>query len=177
VAEAQARLHAAKLEEYWAWMRWQKVDEIPGHRFLAPSAVDQSPSGPDLFGARDVYLRLKGEGRGSLFADAANRAVNYAVQAIGNKPLTDYRKADATRYRDSLQDRGLSPSSVRRVLATLRAIINFAINEFGLDTTNPFNGLYIGSQPQENGRTPLSLEKSSKQLLLFTIIGLNNDLG
>lgn len=135
-------------------MRWQ-TREIPAHRFLAPAAGLQDPSGPDLIAARDVYVRLRGEGRGSLFEEAANRAFSYAVKAIGNKPLSDYRKADATRYRDSLQRRGLSSSSVRRVMATLRAMVNFAINEFGLDIANPFNGLYIGSQSQDNARKPI----------------------
>jgi hypothetical protein len=50
---------------------------------------------------------------------------------------------DAGQFRDYLLDCGMSSSSVRRVIASVRAILNLVIKEYGLSRPNIFNGVFI----------------------------------
>ena len=45
--------------------------------------------------------------------------------------------------RDALIDRGLSVLSVRRIFTTVKAVINLAIAEHGLDIRNAFAAIYM----------------------------------
>ena len=45
--------------------------------------------------------------------------------------------------RDVLIDRGLNVLSVRRSFTTIKAIINLAIAEHGLDMRNPFSSIFM----------------------------------
>ena len=49
---------------------------------------------------------------------------------------------DALKFRDWLIAKGLSGSSVTRVMSSLKAVINFATSELALETRNPFIGIY-----------------------------------
>ena len=62
---------------------------------------------------------------------------------IENKPLHAISRKDATAVRDDLVAKGLAPPSVTRVLTTIKAVINFAIQEEGLELSNPFKGLFV----------------------------------
>ena len=74
-----------------------------------------------------MYLRLKGSNKPKTFHSAVERALGYVVKVIGNKPLLAISRKDAAAVRDDLVAKGLAPSSVTRVLTTIKAVINFAI--------------------------------------------------
>jgi len=151
VAIARATGAACKLDEYWYHLRTQDAD-LPGkhllrHGLSRPAATPTE--GPavtsdalTLSEAVLTYLRLKGRGRAETFHRAAHRACGYVIDVCGDKPLTDYTKADANAFRDALISRGLAGSSITRIFGTVRAVFNFAVSEEGLSIISPFANVY-----------------------------------
>ena len=76
---------------------------------------------------------------------------------IGNKPLQAISRKDAASVRDDLVAKGLAPSSVTRVLTTIKAVINFAIQEEGIELSNPFKGLLVDKSIGLKNRMPVPL--------------------
>lgn len=62
---------------------------------------------------------------------------------VNDKPLDEYTASDAIAFRDSLAKRGLSPVTIKKIFARIKAVHNFATKENGLDITNPFTGVHI----------------------------------
>ena len=65
------------------------------------------------------------------------------IDQLGGRPLCDYSTVDAGELRDALIDRGLSVLTDRRIFATLKAVINLAIAEHGLEIRNAFSAIYM----------------------------------
>jgi len=99
----------------------------------------------------DAYSRKKQEQR----FDRVRRHLFDVIKS--DQPLGAVRKRHAREVRDKLSE-GRSPSSVRRMINDLKAVFNFAIQEFELDATrNPFASLELperNSQPIDD-RMPL----------------------
>ena len=57
----------------------------------------------------------------------------------------------------------MDSSSVKRVFSSVKAIVNLAINELGVDSKNAFAGVYLASRGDAKKRKPLSND-SLKQL-------------
>lgn len=147
-------VHAAKLDEFWFRLRFNG-GQVPGHhRLLNDEERTRSPS-PTLLEAKALYLRLKGVGRSKTFHMGADRAVDYLINASGNKPLLAYTKSDATTFRDALYDRNLSTSSVERVMSTIKAIVAFVLSESGITAPNPFSGVYLTRKEKSSDRKPI----------------------
>ena len=108
--------------------------------------------------ALQVYLDLKGKNRPRSFEAAATRTCNYLIGIAGNKPLGDYTRVDALKFREWLIDRGLTGSSVTRNFSYLKAVFNFAVSEYALDVTNPFIGVYHDRQAGVIKRQPIPIE-------------------
>ena len=89
------------------------------------------------------YLQLKGIGKAKAFYQTATRNVGVVMDQLGDRPLCDYSKVDAGKVRDALINIGLSVLSVRRTFATVKAVINLAIAERGLDIRNAFSAIYM----------------------------------
>lgn len=149
MALARANSAAVKLNEYWYHLRSQDA-ELPGKHLLRhgvspPSKVlepDVTTDALTLSEAVVTYVRLKGTGRPKTFEQAAHRSCGYVLDVCGDKPLPDYTKADANRFRDTLISKGLAGSSITRIFGTVRAVFNFAVAEEGLQTTSPFANVY-----------------------------------
>lgn len=159
LARGRAMMAAAKLDEYWSHLRLSQTD-LPGRKFLlqaqeayqrasAPrhKIVQEKETGskivsPSLAEALIHYIAQKGAGRVDTFRRAAERACGYLVDAAGGKPLSDYTRADALALRDYLVAKGLSGSSITRILGSIRAVINFNIGELALSHGNPFVSVY-----------------------------------
>jgi integrase len=117
---------------------------------------------PTIEDALNLYLDLKGVGRGELFFRAARRNVRYLVTALGLKTLDKYTTTDASRLREwLLKEQQISTSSVARVFASIKAMTNFAINELGLEIRNPFSGVYIPPSDAQK-RHAISIENIRK---------------
>jgi integrase len=167
IAEARARKAADQLEEYWFHLRCQDR-ELPGKHMLRlgkQSILLKQPSSPEasqttvlLSEAVEVYLGLKGRDKPATYRRAAERACGYVIDACGDKPLDTYTKSDSNAFRDSLIKRGLAGSSMTRVFASVRAIVNFAASEQGLMINNPFSGVYYDREAGVSDRLPIPPE-------------------
>ena len=148
-AMALARSASAKLEAYWHSLRLA-YGEVTAQHLVAlrdqgqrEQAKVEKSLGLSLAEAGEMYLRLKGSNKPKTFHSAVERALGYVVKVIGNKPLQAISRKDAAAVRDDLVAKGLAPSSVTRVLTTIKAVINFAIQEEGIELSNPFKGLFV----------------------------------
>ena len=108
-----------------------------------------------LSDALKIYLRLKGKGRGKLYFTHAERNMGLAITCLGDKDITALRRSDAGKFRDFLISRKLSTESIRRVLATVRASVNFASSEYGLNIANPFSNTYVPTVGEKRKRLPI----------------------
>ena len=167
VAASRAARAPQKLDEYWYHLRITDMDLPCKHLLRLGSDVQRGMSaaidGPgdgalSLSEAVAIYLRLKGAGRPVPFHRGAERSCGYVVVICGDKAITAYTKADATKFHDALIARGLAGSSITRVFGTVRSIINFAANESGVALTNPFTGVYYDRQAGVSDRSPLPFD-------------------
>lgn len=138
---------SVELESYWASQRLSNI--LGKHILTSPPQVEietasnQTIEAPTFAKAKELYLRLKGTDKGEYFFVYTERNAKYFVEAVGDKPITEYTKLDGGKYRDSLIARGLTMSSVRRIYTTSRAILNVAISEYGLGINNPLANIYF----------------------------------
>ena len=82
---------------------------------------------PALSDACDLYLRLRGIGRDKVFKRTAKRNTAYVIEVLGDRILDTYLCSDATSLRDWLLGKGMTVKTAKRVLASVRAIVNLTI--------------------------------------------------
>ena len=104
--------------------------------------VKSLPS-PKLYEAMHLYLQLKGVGKAKTFHPAAMRNLGFVVNVVGDKAIADYSTIDAGKVRDAMIAIGLAILSIKRTFITIKAIINLAIAEYGLDIRNPFSAIFM----------------------------------
>ncbi len=122
-------------------------------------------NGPTLSDAVAAYLRLKSANRSSTFEASVTRSCGYLVDCCGMKELTAYARADVTKFRDFLFDKGLNGASVARVFRTVRAVravINLTLSEFGLSIIRPFSNGYFDRSSGVKERLPIKPEDIKK---------------
>ena len=102
-----------------------------------------------------LYQRLKGGEKTKLFFEGSERSMRYLIDCVGHESLTDLAPSDAGKFRDYLFDRGMASASVKRVISSVRAILNIAIKEYGLERANIFNGTFIPTDAQTKKRLPV----------------------
>ena len=147
---------AARLDEQWLMLRI-KHNQSPASQLLVdPEHKSEMPLISEIL---ECYLETKGCGKAKLFFVHAKRNVGYVISALGDKSIDLYSKKDAVEFRNWLIKRGLQSSSIQRVFSSVKAILNFAINEFGYDYANPFTGVYIAPEEEKEKRRPLTLEE------------------
>lgn len=115
---------------------------IPAIHLVKANDVKSLPS-PTLSEAMHLYLQLKGVGKVKTFHQAAIRNVGVVLDVVGDKPIADYSTIDAGKVRDTMIAKGLAVLSVKRTFITIKAIINLAIAEHGLDSRNPFSAIFM----------------------------------
>ena len=64
--------------------------------------------------------------------------------------------------RDHLLGRGLKVTSVSRIFATIRAVVNLTIGEEGLDLRNPFANTFLPKDPNHEKRKAIPLDVIKK---------------
>ena len=167
-----ARSASAKLEAYWHSLRLA-YGEVPAQHLVTLRVQDQRKQakveqslGLSLAEAGEMYRRLKGSNKPKTFHSAVERALGYVVKVIGNKPLHAISRKDAAAVRDDLVAKGLAASSVTRVLTTIKAVINFAIQEEGIDLSNPFKGLFVDKSIGPKKRMPVPLNDLQRVQLI-----------
>ncbi|WP_321343057.1 site-specific integrase [Breoghania sp.] len=106
---------------------------------------------PTLADAKRLYISEKITGDINEVTKRARleRVVGYMAHAVDeSRPLSSLTREDAREVRDHMiRDLEMRPSTVRRYLNDVRALINHGLTEFGLrDAQNPFLNLHIRSQ-------------------------------
>jgi integrase len=152
-SRAKALKHAQvicqRLDERWLPMR---LDALGLGNVIANDV--KAVAAPTLSEATQQYLQLKGMSKAKTFHQAALRNAGTVIEICGDRVVTEYRTTDAGQVRDVLIDRGLNVLSVRRSFTTIKAIINLAIAEHGLDMRNPFSSIFM---PEADSKKRLSI--------------------
>ena len=131
-AVRSAKSIAQRLEDYWLSLRLAKLDIPALHLVGDKTLIPSQSSFLHLTEALHLYLRLKGMNKDEVFKRGAERNIQSVVDVLGDRPLADYSSSDAAAYRDFLLKKGLATNSVKRNFATIRSIINLAIQELSL---------------------------------------------
>ena len=149
-----------RLEDYWLGLRLQDMD-IPAIQVVKPSnsVIDD---GLILSEACELYLRLKGVGKDKVFIRTANRNTQYVTNLLGDRPISSYSSNEAAQFRDWCIEQGMGIKTVKRVFSSIRAIINLAIAEEGLDCSNAFAKTYFPDDDNAQSRQPFSMEDIRK---------------
>ncbi|EJW20626.1 hypothetical protein IMCC14465_15130 [alpha proteobacterium IMCC14465] len=108
--------------------------------------------------ALDLYLRLKGNGKGEAFERTARRNIEQFYAVVGDPSIGELTSADAASFRDHLIERGLASSSVKRCFASIRSIVSLAIQEHGLPITNPFAKVFIPADDRSKSRPTMPVK-------------------
>ncbi len=78
-----------------------------------------------------------------MFIRTANRNTSYVTKLLGDRPISSYSSNEAAQFRDWCIDRGMGIKKVKRVFASVRAIVNLVIAEEGLDCSNASANTYF----------------------------------
>jgi integrase len=162
---ANAAIRASKsinqrLEDYWLGLRLQHMD-IPAIQVVKSSDAVANDS-LLMTEACELYLRLKSIGRGPVFIRTAKRNTDYVTQLLGDKAISSYSSAEAGQLRDWCMKQGMSVPTVKRVFSSIRAIINLAISEQGLECRNPFANTFFPDDDNVQSRQPISIQDIRK---------------
>ena len=153
-----AKSIAQRLEDYWLSLRLANID-VPALHLLRERPLKLSRSFCiTLSDALGLYLRLKGANKDKVFRRGAERNIQSVVDVLSDRPLDEYSSSDAAAYRDYLLKRGLTTNSVKRNFATIRSVINLAIQEHGLECRNPFSKVYLPDLDDAKKRKPIPIE-------------------
>ena len=153
---------AQRLEDYWLSLRLANLD-IPGLHLLRDRPLPTtSTSSQTLHDALELYLRLKGVGKGKVFRRGAERNIQTVIDVLGDRPIDAYLSSDAASLRDYLLGKGLTTNSVKRNFSTIRSIINLCIQEHGLDCRNAFSRVYLPDLEDNKRRKPITLENTRR---------------
>jgi integrase len=158
---ASAAVRASKsinqrLEDYWLGLRLQNMD-IPAIQVVRSNDNLQDNT-IKLSEACELYLRLKGVGKDKVFIRTAQRNTGYVTKLLGDRPISSYSSNEAAQFRDWCIGQGMGIKTVKRVFASVRAIINLAISEEGFDCSNAFAKTYFPDDDRSNSRQPISME-------------------
>jgi integrase/uncharacterized protein YcgL (UPF0745 family) len=135
---------ASKLDNFWLQMRVSQMD-VPAAELLITGHPTETFTSfaPKLSDALDTYCRLKGKGRSKQFFSTAKRNVGSVIEKLGDRQVDTYSSSDAASYRDWLLEQSLTPSSIKRMFGTIRAVFTLTIQEHGLGCQNPFARTYL----------------------------------
>ena len=154
-AIASAIVLSEKLESFWNGM---KLEDIISQHSMTVERQTNGESSISLSEALDLYLRLKGKGRGEAFERTARRNIEQFNAVGGDPSIGELTSADAAIFRDHLIERGLASSSVKRCFASIRSIVSLAIQEHGLPNTNPFAKIFIPADDRAKTRPTMPVK-------------------
>ena len=156
----KSAIHASKsvsqrLEDYWLGLRLQKID-IPALDLVKSDDVfDDSCL---LTEARELYLRLKAGGKDKVFIRTATRNTDYVINLLGDRPIGSYSSSEAAQFRDWCLKQDMTVRTVKRVFASIRAIVNIAITEHGYNCSNAFSKTFFPEEETASKRKPIPIE-------------------
>ena len=149
-----------RLEDYWLGLRLQNMD-IPAVQVVKSGDTHVNET-LRLSEACELYLRLKSVGKDKVFIRTAQRNTDYVTKLLGDRPISSYSSNEAAQFRDWCIGHGMSIKTVKRVFASVRAIINLAISEEGFDCSNAFAKTYFPDDDNAQSRQPISMQDTKK---------------
>ena len=155
IAVRRSAITTDKLDNFWFQLDVGNSIEHIG--LIANSGLSHHSKVPTLSSMLDYYLEHKGKNRSSNFFQSAKLACSYLYKVAGDKSIGEYKREDALAMRDYLFSKNLAGASVRRLVGSIRAIINFAVAEHCLDINNPFNNVFIDIKVRQTRRQPIPL--------------------
>ena len=150
----QSQILSKRLDDQWFHMQLDAMGlDIAQVKVFQPTKT----TAPLMSEATAFYLRLKGDGKDIVFTRAAQRNANVVIEALGDKPINEYASSEAGKLRDVLLNKGLAVTSIKRMFGSIKAIINLAMAEHGIEGRNPFSSIYMPDEIQEE-RQPIPLD-------------------
>ena len=149
----QSQILSKRLDDQWFHMQLDAMglDNVQAKIFQPAKAAAPLMSEATIF-----YLKLKGEGKDLVFTRAAQRNANVVIETLGDKPINEYASSEAGKLHDALLNKGLAVTSIKRMFGSIKAIINLAMAEHGIDGRNPFSSIYMPDEvPEERQPIPL----------------------
>ena len=143
------QLITQKLDEDWLFLRLGKQ--------LGVATGSKQVLAPTLSATLKHYLQLRGKDKSKNFHQTAHRNTRLVIDMFSDKALNEYSSVDAGRLRDRLMEQRLSPMSVRRAFACIKAIFNFGLAEYGIDCANPFARIHMPVATYKK-RLPIPIE-------------------
>jgi integrase len=150
----QSQILSKRLDDQWFHMQ---LDAMGLGDVQAKVFQPAKAAAPLMSEAIAFYLRLKGDGKDIVFVRAAQRNANVVIEALGDKPINEYASSEAGKLRDVLLTKGLAVTSIKRMFGSIKAIINLAMAEHGIEGRNPFSSIYMPDEVQEE-RQPIPLD-------------------
>lgn len=125
-----------------------------GSAYLAPMEVEATrllagTSKPRLTDALAVYLDVNPKRNSAKFCAFSRASFAKLVTAIGDKPIDSLARADGHAFVSKMMKQGLASGSIRRLLNTVRAVMNTYIREKELDRVNPFADVPIPDEGED----------------------------
>ena len=150
----QSQIISKRLDDQWFHMQLNAMglDNVQSKLFQPVK-----PTAPLMSEATAFYLRLKGDGKDKVFIRAAQRNVASVIEVLGYRPINNYVSSEAGKLRDALLDKGLAVTSIKRMFGSIKAIINLAMAEHGIEGRNPFASIYMPDETPSD-RQPISLD-------------------
>ena len=150
----QSQILSKRLDDQWFHMQLDAMglDNVQAKVFQPAKAA-----APVMSEATAFYLRLKGDGKDIVFVRAAQRNADVVIEALGNKTINEYASSEAGKLRDVLLNKGRAVTSIKRMFGSIKAIINLAMAEHGIEGRNPFSSIYMPDEVQEE-RQPIPLD-------------------
>ena len=150
----QSQILSKRLDDQWFHMQLDAMglDDVQAKVFQPAKAAAPLMSEATVF-----YLKLKGDGKDLVFTRAAQRNAIVLIEALGDKPINEYASSEAGKLRDVLLNKGLAVTSIKRMFGSIKAIINLAMAEHGIEGRNPFSSIYMPDEVQEE-RQPIPLD-------------------
>ena len=151
IARKRAAKINAELERDWELLMYSSVGglvdsfrkERPVNSQLSAHQLSTCES-PTITEAMEFYFSGQGSDRSEEFFRAVRRAVSYLVESVGDRLITDYSRKDANQFRDFLLEvRQVTPSSARRIISSVRAVITFTSREQDLPPNTAFSSVHF----------------------------------
>ncbi|MFZ7090816.1 tyrosine-type recombinase/integrase [Primorskyibacter sp. 2E233] len=134
--------------EYALWDLHQQLEDEVDEAVMANLVSASLPAEKiTLDKAFELYADYKDAQQNKKLQNSLHKTREDLRAAIGavklsKLPLSELKREDALKYRDSLLQR-VSPNSVTRYINIVRAVVNFVIDERGLIMKNPFHNLRV----------------------------------
>lgn len=125
--------------------------------------VMSDPSKPRviLSDALKHYLENRKKTPSAKFIRDSTSYVGRVTAAVGDLPLTEYRREHAHKVREQMLSTGMTTGTARRALNAISAIFNHGLREFDLGGhANPFESVPIAGEGEDaKGREPFTPEE------------------